>query len=66
MANLLLAVNSDHITDERINELKHIRNYSHHMLCSREIADICYALDELQERRKAELESKTMTLGCRK
>lgn len=36
------------------------------MLCSREIADICYALDELQERRKAELELKTITLGCRK
>lgn len=66
MANLHRTVNSDHITDERINELKHIRNYSHHMLCSREIADICYALDELQERRRAELELKIMTVGCRK
>lgn len=66
MANLRLAVNSDYITDERINELKHIRNYSHHMLCSREIADICYALDELQERRSAELELKIMTVGHRK
>lgn len=58
MANLQLAVNSNHITDERITELKHIRNYSHHMLCSREIADICCALDELQERRRAELKLK--------
>lgn len=48
---------NNQLTDERIKELMHIGRYSHHVVCGREIADICTALCELQERRKAERDS---------
>lgn len=48
---------NNQLTDERIKELMHIGRYSYHVVCGREIADICTALEELQERRKAEQDS---------
>lgn len=48
---------NNQLTDERIKELMHIGRYSYHVVCGREIADICTALEELQERRKAERDS---------
>lgn len=47
---------NNQLTDERIKELMHIGRYSYHVVCGREIADICTALEELQERRKADSE----------
>lgn len=48
---------NNQLTDERIKELMHIGRYSYHVVCGREIADICTALEELQERRKAAMDS---------
>lgn len=48
---------NNQLTDERIKELMHIGRYSYHVVCAREIADICTALEELRERRKAERDS---------
>ncbi|HBM3035279.1 hypothetical protein [Klebsiella oxytoca] len=48
---------NNQLTDERIKELMHMGRYSHHVVCGREIADICTALEELQERRKAAMDS---------
>lgn len=52
---------NNQLTDERIKELMHIGRYSYHVVCGREIADICTALEELQERRKADSEPVVFT-----
>lgn len=52
---------NNQLTDERIKELMHIERYSYHVVCGREIADICTALEELQERRKADSEPVVFT-----